>query len=74
MINLLKREISKISDVDTSKIKLSDRIENIGLDSFDMICLVNNLNEELNTEIELSEVSSLNSVEDFVSFLESKNI
>lgn len=72
MIDLLKNEIRKISDIDLSNIKRDDRIEELGLDSFEMICLISNLSEELKSDIQISDIAKLNTVDDFVEYLESK--
>lgn len=72
MIDLLKKEIAKISDMDLSNVKGDERIENIGLDSFEMICLISNLSEELKIDIPVGDIANLDTVDDFIKYLEEK--
>lgn len=72
MIDLLKKEIAKISDMDISNVKGDERLENIGLDSFEMICLISNLSEELKIDIPVGDIANLDTVDDFIKYLEEK--
>lgn len=72
MIDLLKKEIAKISDMDISNVKGDERIENIGLNSFEMICLISNLSEELKIDIPVGDIANLDTVDDFIKYLEEK--
>ena len=72
MLELLKTEISKISDIDLSNVKGDVRIENLGLDSFEMICLISNLSEELKINIPIGDITELDTVDDFINYLEEK--
>ena len=72
MIDILKKEISKVSEIDLSNVQGDERIENLGLDSFEMICLISNLSEELKIDIPVGDIAKLVTVDDFIKYLEEK--
>lgn len=72
MLDLLKSEIMEISSINLSEIKEDDLLENLGIDSFGVICLISNLSEKLKIEIPISDIENLRTVSDFVNYLEDK--
>lgn len=72
MEDTLKECISKISDIDVSKISGSDRIDSLGLDSFALVCLVSELSDSLGIELNIDEMANIETVDDFSKYLEMK--
>lgn len=61
-----------MSSINLSEIKEDDLLENLGIDSFGVICLISNLSEKLKIEIPISDIENLRTVSDFVNYLEDK--
>lgn len=73
MLEKIKDCISKVSDIDISKISGEDRIDSLGLDSFEIVCLVSEISDCLNLNLEIGDMSEIETINDLIKFLEKKS-
>lgn len=73
MLEKIKDCISKVSDIDISKISGEDRIDSLGLDSFEIVCLVSEISDCLNLNLEIGDMSEIETINHLIKFLEKKS-
>ncbi|MBQ8120446.1 MAG: acyl carrier protein [Ruminococcus sp.] len=71
MIDKLKEMITNYVEVDESEITEGSRFaEDLGFNSYDFMCMLGDLEDELDVEVEESEAFKLKTVSDLAGYLE----
>ncbi len=75
MLELIRQNLSEMLSVDPSEITMDTRfVEDLGVDSLDMVELIQNLEEEYNVEFDAEDMSELKTVGEVISYLQDKGI
>ena len=75
MLELIRQNLSEMLSVDPSEITMDTRfVEDLGVDSLDMVELIQNLEEEDNVEFDAEDMSELKTVGEVISYLQDKGI
>ena len=75
MLELIRQNLSEMFSVDPSEITMDTRfVEDLGVDSLDMVELIQNLEEEYNVEFDAEDMSELKTVGEVISYLQDKGI
>ena len=75
MLELIRQNLREMLSVDPSEITMDTRfVEDLGVDSLDMVELIQNLEEEYNVEFDAEDMSELKTVGEVISYLQDKGI
>ena len=75
MLELIRQNLSEMLSVDPSEITMDTRfVEDLGVDSLDMVELIQNLEEEYSVEFDAEDMSELKTVGEVISYLQDKGI
>ncbi len=69
----IKEIVSEYADVDPEKITLESSLEDLGMDSLDVVDLFMNIEDEFNIELPEDEMENLKTLGDLVEYVEAHN-
>lgn len=73
VLDKIKEIVSEYADVDPEKITLESSLEDLGMDSLDVVDLFMNIEDEFNIELPEDEMENLKTLGDLVEYVEAHN-
>lgn len=72
VLNTIKKILAEQLDIDENSITETTTIEDLGVDSLDLVETIMNIEEEFGIEVDDNDVENLKTIGDFIKYINSK--